>query len=137
MKILILPFLAMALNPSYSNDKLQDAIIQVETGGHKDPAHAHGDNGLAYGWGQMHQDCFADAQEWARTHSSGMMEYRVVCEHKGLTKQAMGFYWQRYQCKTPREKALVWHYGPSARDGKKNSNDPDGYWNKVQKNLTH
>lgn len=137
MKILILPFLALAMSPQYSNDKLQDAILQVETGGCKDPAHAVGDNGLAYGWGQMHPDCFRDAQEWARTHSKALPAYRVVCEDKALTKQAIGFYWQRYRCTTPKEKALTWHYGPSGRDGKKNSNDPDGYWNKVQKALTH
>jgi hypothetical protein len=127
LTILTIPTIAQA-----DDARLLDAIQQVETGGQRDPAHATGDHGLALGWLQHHADHWADAQGADRS----LPAWQVGATDLPTARRAAVAFWARYRANGDREKALTHHYGPAGRRGKAKWADPDGYWRKVQKELT-
>lgn len=114
--------------PAHADDaRLLDAIQAVETGGEKDPAHAVGDGGLALGWMQMHPDCYADCKAQDKT----LPPYRECAMSRTESRRAVLAYWKKYGCKTDREKALCWHYGPGFR----RVADRHHYYEKVKREM--
>lgn len=114
------------------NSILLASIERVETGGEKNPAVAVGDHGKALGWMQIHPDYYAQAKKSA----PWLPPYRTVCKDKTLSRVCVVAHWASYNelNKSNREKALVHHYGPSGRKGKKNFSDTwHKYWDKVSK----
>lgn len=112
-----------------THERLLVAIQAVETGGHPDPANAVGDGGKARGWFQMWEAFHTDARQQDGT----LKPYRACCADLQDSRKAVRAYWKKYKCKTDRVRALVFHYGPSAR--LKGYVDRHGYWAKVKKRL--
>ncbi len=107
------------------------AIRQVESGGSRDPAHAVGDKGLAWGWYQQHQaqwqeGCDEIGVDWPWPESTAD---RAKCEAVIIG------YWRRHAAKYLASKNLEelarrfrLPYAPYRPDN-------DAYWNKVRANL--
>lgn len=109
-------------------EPLLDAIQKVESGGCKDPANALGDNGRAIGWLQMWPAVHADAKRLA----PWLPPYKTCAKDRRLARLVAVAYWAVYQAHDDRERALIWHYGPSGRNGHaSNVTDRHGYWAKV------
>lgn len=76
----------------YTIDQLLDAIREVETGGHPDPANAVGDNGLSRGPYQISEAYWRDA--WEHTGVEHM--YRELAGDDGWSRITVLRYWLRY-----------------------------------------
>lgn len=124
-----------AMSQVVKHAKLLDAIQAVETGAEADPAHAVGDHGSALGYLQIHQSYYDDAKFQARENFIKI--YKVTCADRDLSRMCAVLMWSKYpKAKNDRDLALLHHYGPSALPGSsKHVHDPDGYWEKVKKNM--
>ncbi len=69
-------------------DKLLDAIRQVETGGHPDPARAVGDGGAARGPYQIHLGYWRDA--------GGPADWLRLSGDERTCRAVIGAYWSRF-----------------------------------------
>lgn len=118
---------AAALSPEAAaaevraNDALLNRIQRIETGGHRNPASAVGDSGLALGWMQIHPDYFADA----KTESPWLPDYKTCAADRRLSRLVVVSYWARYHVRGTTQRLLAHHYGPSFRST--NRSDPHGY----------
>ena len=113
-----------------ANKVLLDAISKQESGGAEDPQHALGDHGHALGYFQIHKDYY----EQAKKVSPWLPDYKTVCTDDTLARLCVAAHWASYGNFTnDRDKALVHHYGPTGRPGKKNHDDSwHHYWDDVQ-----
>lgn len=108
-------------------DRLLDAIREVETGAHPDPANARGDGGRSLGPYQI---------TWAYWKDSGVAGRYERVRNRTYAKRVMIAYWQRYcpqalakgDCQTL---ARVHNGGPNGLRMAKTA----GYWLKVRRTL--
>ena len=108
--------------------KLCDAILQVETGGHPDPANAVGDGGRSIGPLQISLGCWMDAVE----HDASIGGVYADCKDLDYAKKIFHSYLDRYAVFGDSLEVLarIWNGGPNGY--RKEATEP--YWRAV-KNL--
>lgn len=109
--------------------RLCDAIRQVETGGHPDPANAVGDGGRSIGPLQISRACWMDAVE----HDSSIGGTYADCKNLDYAKKIFHAYLDRYTeyGDTAETLARIWNGGP--RGYQKQATEQ--YWRKVEAAL--
>ena len=106
--------------------KLCDAILQVETGGHPDPANAVGDGGRSIGPLQISLACWMDAVE----HTPSIGGVYADCKDLDYAKKIFHSYLDRYAVfGDPLEVlARIWNGGPNGFKKRATEN----YWGRVE-----
>ena len=106
--------------------EIYNAIRQVETGGHPDPANAAGDGGASLGPMQIGRLYFIDALE----HDEALRDSEVVYDdvrNESIAREVMYAYWSRYaRIPWTAEDLCRLHNGGPSRRG------TDAYWAKCR-----
>lgn len=113
-------------------ERLLDAIRQVETGGHPDPANAIGDGGKSFGAYQISKPYWHDA--WL--YKDCPLPSRACVADEQCARETVRRYWQRWAPQNLRRGDLehlarVHNGGPRGHLKK----STEAYWLKVKKEL--
>jgi hypothetical protein len=121
----------MITSPSLANSSVRpffDAIREVETGGHSDPANAKGDSGRSLGPYQITRAYWKD---------SGVPGSYQMVRKKAYAERVMMAYWKRY-CRRALKRlnfqvlARIHNGGPKGAKRKTTL----AYWRRVRKKLS-
>ena len=115
-------------SPSFDTDRILDAIMQVETGGHEDPSNAVGDNGKAIGPFQIHMCYWQDAV----AHDKSIGGCYADCRDEAYARRIVMAYLSRY-CKWWDNETVARIHNGGPKGASKSATL--GYWRKVQKHL--
>ena len=115
-------------SPSFDTDRILDAIMQVETGGHEDPSNAVGDNGKAIGPFQIHKCYWQDAV----AHDKSIGGCYADCRDEAYARRIVMAYLSRY-CKWWDNETVARIHNGGPKGASKSATL--GYWRKVQKHL--
>lgn len=124
---LVMLLAAAPVTPEKELRQLLDAIREVETGGHTDPANARGDGGRSLGPYQISRAYWQDSGVPGRYH---------MVRNKAYAERVMKAYWERY---CPRElaqrdfQALARTHNGGPKGALRASTLP--YWRRVQREL--
>jgi hypothetical protein len=125
--------LLLAINPPAGFDPrpILDAIRAVETGGHRDPSNAVGDNGKALGPYQIHRVYWQDAVERDPSLVADGQTYDNVRD-AAYAERVILAYWSRYaKAWTHEQLARIHNGGPRGAKVKGTLR----YWTKVRARL--
>ena len=123
--------LAVQMPAGFNPRPVLDAIRQVETGGHRDPANAVGDGGKALGPYQIHRVYWQDAVQRDPSLVANGETYESV-RNAAYAERVILAYWTRYAPSWDAQTLSRVHNG--GPKGHKRSATL-GYWGKVQTAL--
>ena len=124
--------LAVQMPANFDPRPVLDAIRQVETGGHRDPANAVGDNGAALGPYQIHRVYWQDAVQFDPSLVANGETYANV-RNQAYAERVVMAYWSRYAKSWDAQTlARIHNGGPKGHVRKATL----GYWGKVQAALS-
>ena len=129
--LIITLVLAVQMPANFDARPVLDAIRQVETGGHGDPANAVGDNGAALGPYQIHQVYWADAVQHDPSLVANGETYQSV-RNAAYAERVILAYWSRYAKSWDAQTLSRIHNGGPKGHVRKATL---GYWAKVKAAL--